>query len=349
MYGADEIIVLVQYRSGICRRRLGKRAGPSRSIYRVVTGGHTVGTPKQARGALSIPFPRYSYKRCRRSHAQAGPCTLGRLNPFTVQSREVMPSALLGTSMSSRKGYDTSEAVLDADMTSAAFLPSARPDGSEQLGRRHLSRPASAARAEWYTRHSASPWQRRNDNVVTPGNRVQTTCHAGAGAGVGQPGSVATPRGELASTTGTVSAKYRLSPGLKDPGRLLGLSSLPVPTFLTGEREMPRLLVTLPIRSEIGGREKSELGRDNALLSSREDIGHSARIIGHGQRTTPEPVSNIKPRRTAPLPHDRDPHGFTEKPIQSNRRKTYPVQEVNIQLNCGYQKADHTGPPQSPG
>ncbi|KAI8495246.1 hypothetical protein Bbelb_272320 [Branchiostoma belcheri] len=33
----------------------------------------------------------------------------------------------------------------------------------------------------------------------------------------------------------------------------------------------------------------------------------------------PEPVSNIKPRRTAPLPHDRDPHGFTEKPIQSNR------------------------------
>ncbi|KAI8494427.1 hypothetical protein Bbelb_276530 [Branchiostoma belcheri] len=93
MYGADEIIVLVQYRSGICRRHLGKRAGPSRSIYRVVTGGHTVGTPKQARGALSIPFPRYSYKRCRRSHAQAGPCTLGRLNPFTVQSREVMPSA----------------------------------------------------------------------------------------------------------------------------------------------------------------------------------------------------------------------------------------------------------------
>ncbi|KAI8514973.1 hypothetical protein Bbelb_075640 [Branchiostoma belcheri] len=65
--------------------------------------------------------------------------------------------------------------------------------------------------------------------------------------------------------------------------------------------------------------------------------------------TGPEPVSNIKPRRTAPLPHDRDPHGFTEKPIQSNRRKTYPVQEVNIQLNCGYQKADHTGPPQSPG
>ncbi|KAI8485691.1 hypothetical protein Bbelb_365250 [Branchiostoma belcheri] len=32
-----------------------------------------------------------------------------------------------------------------------------------------------------------------------------------------------------------------------------------------------------------------------------------------------EPVSNIKPRRTAPLPHDRDPHGFTKKPIQSNR------------------------------
>ncbi|KAI8489578.1 hypothetical protein Bbelb_327450 [Branchiostoma belcheri] len=93
MYGADEIIVLVQYRSGICRRHLGKRAGPSRSIYRAVTGGHTVGTPKQARGALSIPFPRYSYKRCRRSHAQAGPCTLGRLNPFTVQSRVVMPSA----------------------------------------------------------------------------------------------------------------------------------------------------------------------------------------------------------------------------------------------------------------
>ncbi|KAI8500432.1 hypothetical protein Bbelb_219980 [Branchiostoma belcheri] len=38
----------------------------------------------------------------------------------------------------------------------------------------------------------------------------------------------------------------------------------------------------------------------------------------------PEPVSNIKPRRTAPLPHDRDPHGFTEKPIQSNRRKNLP-------------------------
>ncbi|KAI8494430.1 hypothetical protein Bbelb_276560 [Branchiostoma belcheri] len=93
MYGADEIIVLVQYRSGICRRHLGKRAGPSRSIYRAVTGGHTVGSPKQARGALSIPFPRYSYKRSRRRHAQAGPCTFGRLNPFTVQSREVMPSA----------------------------------------------------------------------------------------------------------------------------------------------------------------------------------------------------------------------------------------------------------------
>ncbi|KAI8485690.1 hypothetical protein Bbelb_365240 [Branchiostoma belcheri] len=71
--------------------------------------------------------------------------------------------------------------------------------------------------------------------------------------------------------------------------------------------------------------------------------------------TGPEPVSNIKPRRTAPLPHDRDPHGFTEKPIQSNRRKNLPglrkrsVPEVNIQLNCGHQKADHTGPPQSPG
>ncbi|KAI8493444.1 hypothetical protein Bbelb_288410 [Branchiostoma belcheri] len=38
----------------------------------------------------------------------------------------------------------------------------------------------------------------------------------------------------------------------------------------------------------------------------------------------PEPVSNIKPRRTAPLPHDRDPHGFAEKPIQSNRRKDQP-------------------------
>ncbi|KAI8495068.1 hypothetical protein Bbelb_270540 [Branchiostoma belcheri] len=63
----------------------------------------------------------------------------------------------------------------------------------------------------------------------------------------------------------------------------------------------------------------------------------------------PEPVSNIKPRRTAPLPHDRDSHGFTEKPIQCNRRKNLPVQEVNMQLTCGYQKADHTGPPQSPG
>ncbi|KAI8490381.1 hypothetical protein Bbelb_316490 [Branchiostoma belcheri] len=38
----------------------------------------------------------------------------------------------------------------------------------------------------------------------------------------------------------------------------------------------------------------------------------------------PEPESNIKPRRTAPLPHDRDPHGFAEKPIQSNRRKDQP-------------------------
>ncbi|KAI8493266.1 hypothetical protein Bbelb_292700 [Branchiostoma belcheri] len=63
------------YRSGICRRHLGNRAGPSRSIYRAVTGGHTVSTPKQARGALLIPFPRYSYKRSRRRHAQAGPCT----------------------------------------------------------------------------------------------------------------------------------------------------------------------------------------------------------------------------------------------------------------------------------
>ncbi|KAI8494417.1 hypothetical protein Bbelb_276430 [Branchiostoma belcheri] len=40
--------------------------------------------------------------------------------------------------------------------------------------------------------------------------------------------------------------------------------------------------------------------------------------------TAPEPVSNIKPRRTAPLPHDRDPHGFAERPIQSNRRKNQP-------------------------
>ncbi|KAI8499269.1 hypothetical protein Bbelb_230330 [Branchiostoma belcheri] len=40
--------------------------------------------------------------------------------------------------------------------------------------------------------------------------------------------------------------------------------------------------------------------------------------------TGPEPVSNIKPRRTTPLPHDRDPHGFTEKPIQFNRRKNLP-------------------------
>ncbi|KAI8495069.1 Bax inhibitor 1 [Branchiostoma belcheri] len=44
----------------------------------------------------------------------------------------------------------------------------------------------------------------------------------------------------------------------------------------------------------------------------------------------PEPVSNIKPRRTAPLPHDRDPHGFTEKPIQSNRRKNLPVNPLTV-------------------
>ncbi|KAI8495579.1 hypothetical protein Bbelb_265510, partial [Branchiostoma belcheri] len=25
------------------------------------------------------------------------------------------------------------------------------------------------------------------------------------------------------------------------------------------------------------------------------------------------------------------------------------VPDINIQLNCGYKKADHTGPPQSPG
>ncbi|KAI8485001.1 hypothetical protein Bbelb_372470 [Branchiostoma belcheri] len=56
--------------------------GPCRSLYRAVTGGHTVGTPKQARGALSLPFPRYSYKRTRRRHAQAGPCTWGRVDPL---------------------------------------------------------------------------------------------------------------------------------------------------------------------------------------------------------------------------------------------------------------------------
>ncbi|KAI8502346.1 hypothetical protein Bbelb_199340 [Branchiostoma belcheri] len=104
MYGADEIIVLVQYRSGICRRHLGKRAGPSRSIYRAVTGGHTVGTPKQAltgghavgtpkqaRGAVLIPFP-YSYKRSHRRQGQAS--AWGRVDPFTVQSRGVMPVGL---------------------------------------------------------------------------------------------------------------------------------------------------------------------------------------------------------------------------------------------------------------
>ncbi|KAI8493950.1 hypothetical protein Bbelb_282970 [Branchiostoma belcheri] len=104
MHGADEIIVLVQYRSGICRRHLGKRAGPSRSIYRAVTGGHTVGTPKQAltgghavgtpkqaRGAVLIPFP-YSYKRSNRRQGQAS--AWGRVDPFTVQSRGVMPVGL---------------------------------------------------------------------------------------------------------------------------------------------------------------------------------------------------------------------------------------------------------------
>ncbi|KAI8494602.1 hypothetical protein Bbelb_278280 [Branchiostoma belcheri] len=30
-------------------------------------------------------------------------------------------------------------------------------------------------------------------------------------------------------------------------------------------------------------------------------------------------------------------------------RKRWQVQEVNMQLTCGYQKADHTVPPQSPG
>ncbi|KAI8479452.1 hypothetical protein Bbelb_428220 [Branchiostoma belcheri] len=55
-----------------------------------VTGGHAVGTPKHARGAVSISFP-YSYKRSRRRHTQ--PSARGRVDPFTVQSREVMPSA----------------------------------------------------------------------------------------------------------------------------------------------------------------------------------------------------------------------------------------------------------------
>ncbi|KAI8513347.1 hypothetical protein Bbelb_099860, partial [Branchiostoma belcheri] len=44
----------------------------------------------------------------------------------------------------------------------------------------------------------------------------------------------------------------------------------------------------------------------------------------------PEPVSNIKPRRTAPLPHDRDPHGFTEKtdPVQQAKKPTRSEKKV---------------------
>ncbi|KAI8507135.1 hypothetical protein Bbelb_155740 [Branchiostoma belcheri] len=59
-----------------------------------VTGGHAVGTPKHARGAVSISFP-YSYKRSRRRHTQAS--ARGRVDPFTVQSREVMPASTLRT------------------------------------------------------------------------------------------------------------------------------------------------------------------------------------------------------------------------------------------------------------
>ncbi|KAI8519623.1 hypothetical protein Bbelb_028800 [Branchiostoma belcheri] len=132
MHGADEIIVLVQYRSGICRRHLGKRAGPSRSIYRAVkgghtvgtpkqalTGGHAVGTPKQARGAVLIPFP-YSYKRSNRRQGQAS--AWGRVDPFTVQSRGVMPVGLehrdrVGLFTVQSKGapyiYSVEDAILD--------------------------------------------------------------------------------------------------------------------------------------------------------------------------------------------------------------------------------------------
>ncbi|KAI8483677.1 hypothetical protein Bbelb_386150 [Branchiostoma belcheri] len=102
MYGADGFST-VQYRSGICRQHLGKRAGPSRSIYRAVTGGHTV-AQAGAWGFVDT-FPAVQYKRSRRRHAQVGPykrshrrqaqaSAWGRVDPFTVQSRGVMPVGL---------------------------------------------------------------------------------------------------------------------------------------------------------------------------------------------------------------------------------------------------------------
>ncbi|KAI8510710.1 hypothetical protein Bbelb_116260 [Branchiostoma belcheri] len=39
----------------------------------------------------------------------------------------------------------------------------------------------------------------------------------------------------------------------------------------------------------------------------------------------------------------------TPPPIDGTPAPRHKVPDVNIQLNCGYQKADHTGPPQSPG
>ncbi|CAH1261524.1 Hypp2387 [Branchiostoma lanceolatum] len=44
------------------------------------------------------------------------------------------------------------------------------------------------------TRGARGLWRYPRENVVAPGNRVQTTCHAGTGAGVGQRRGAGTPR-----------------------------------------------------------------------------------------------------------------------------------------------------------
>ncbi|KAI8514906.1 hypothetical protein Bbelb_074970 [Branchiostoma belcheri] len=99
---------------------------------------------------------------------------------------------------------------------------------------------------------------------------------------------------------------------------------------------------------EGGGTSLLQTGLDTLTpVSGRQETA----AVTH-RRAATQVVKKPRPRLGTPHSPGRAATSLAARPpcaADSYRPSPVRVQEVNMQLTCGYQKADHTVPPQSPG